>query len=355
MHESHVAVRTPGVLDESLLGVLQLHPRASWTRLAPILGVDASTLSRRWRQLRDAGLVWVSCLPSAAGDWFSFPPFGSTGLIEIATAPGEREAAAAVLCDDSRIWTIEATTGDRGLVLFGTFPTPRARDEFVDHDLARIPGITGAHVTPVRETLVSPGAWRTGTLPAPLHHAALELSRIDARPSVSRVPSRMDRFALRELARDGRRGAAEIARSIGASPAAISGAIPSGVFGSGIADFHVDFAAEQFGWDTIGTLLIQVPHTVLPELGATLWRYPAHVHTALSLFGEANIAVSIWTRAQWTIDIMEEMITTNFPQARVVNRWHTTRFYKRYGAILAPDGTRAGFVDIIPAPQEAGS
>lgn len=355
MHESEASARTPGVLAESLLGVLQLHPRASWARLAPILGAHASTLSRRWRQLHDAGLVWVTCLPSPTADWFSFPPFGSTALIEIAMAPGSRDAAATVLSEDPQIWTIEATTGDLGLVLFGTFPTPRARDEFVDHDLARVPGITSIRVTPVRDTVVSPGAWRTGTLSAPLHHAALELSRIDARPSASRAPSRLERLALRELARDGRRGAAEIARSIGVSPSAVNGAIPGGVFGSGIADFHVDFAAEQFGWNTMGTLLIQVPHTALPELGATLWRYPAHVHTALSLFGEANLAVSIWTREQWAIDIMEEMITTNFPDARVVNRWHTTRFYKRYGAIVSPDGTKTGFVDIIPAPQGENS
>lgn len=340
-------------LAKSLLGALQLHPRASWTRMAPIVGVDASTLSRRWTRLQGAGLMWVTVLPSASADWHLNPPHGSAALLRLRCAPGMRDAVAAQLIDDHRLWTVEGATGGQDLVAVGVFSSVRERDALVDRDLGAVPGVTDARVIPLRETIVSPAAWRTGTLPPSVHHAAAELSRIDARRTAARPPSRMELLVLHRLARDGRLGSAQIARSIHRSPTAVNGAIPVSVLGSGSADLHVDFAAEIFGWNARGTLLIQVPSTLIPDLSAALWRYPAHVHEAHALFGEANLAVNIWAREQWAIDIMEEMITTSFPEARVVDRWHTTRSYKRNGAVLDEDGCRTGFVDTFAAPAEA--
>lgn len=340
-------------LTEALIGALQLHPRASWSHLAPILDVDASTLSRRWRRLHDSGLAWVTCLPSRTKDWFSFPPFGATVLIELEVAPGGRDAVAARVAHDARIATIEATTGQRGLVLHARFRTPREQDEYVESVLGSIPGIIAARQTPVREMIVSPAAWRTGKLPAPQHHAAVELSRIDAGRTVTRHPTVLELRVLRELGADGRRSAADIARRIGYSLSAVNSAIPRAVHGSGIAEFHVDFAAEHLGWTTMGTILLQAPRAQLAEIGAALWRYPGHVRTALALFGQANLAVSIWSREHWAIEVMEEMITTSFPQVRVADRWSTTRFYKRDGALLRSDGSREGFVDVITIEEDS--
>ncbi len=60
-------------LTVALLAALQIHPRGSWTEIAPVLGVDASTLSRRWQHLQDEGLAWVTCQPSSVHDWYFIP------------------------------------------------------------------------------------------------------------------------------------------------------------------------------------------------------------------------------------------------------------------------------------------
>jgi len=299
--------------------------------------------------------MWVTCLPSASADWHLNPPRGGVALLRLRTAPGARDAVAAALVADHRLWTIESATGGHDLVAVGVFSSARERDALVDRDLASVAGVTDARVTPMQEIIVSPAAWRTGTLSPPVHHAVSELSRVDARRTAARPPTPLELLVLHELSRDGRAGSAQIARRIRRSPSAVNGAIPVSVLGSGSADLHVDFAAEPFGWSTRGTLLIQVPHTLIPDLSAALWRYPAHVHEAHALFGEANLAVNIWAREQWAIDIMEEMITTSFPEARVVDRWHTTRSYKRNGAVLDADGCRTGWVDTIPAPRDAAA
>ena len=47
-------------VDFALVNALQLSPRAGWAQLEAVLGVDASTLSRRWARLIESGLVWIA-------------------------------------------------------------------------------------------------------------------------------------------------------------------------------------------------------------------------------------------------------------------------------------------------------
>lgn len=53
-------------LDQALVHALQIAPRAGWSVIAPVLGVDAATLRRRWQRLQDAGAAWVTCHPGPA-------------------------------------------------------------------------------------------------------------------------------------------------------------------------------------------------------------------------------------------------------------------------------------------------
>ena len=59
MHEFSMVDET----DLSLVHALQINPRVTWTRLARILEVDASTLTRRWTRLTREGLAWFTCYP----------------------------------------------------------------------------------------------------------------------------------------------------------------------------------------------------------------------------------------------------------------------------------------------------
>ncbi|KAF2777014.1 hypothetical protein STPH1_1673 [Streptomyces sp. OM5714] len=50
----------------ALVDALQLQPRASWTDLGRVLGVNASTVARRWERLSSSGLAWMAAYPHPA-------------------------------------------------------------------------------------------------------------------------------------------------------------------------------------------------------------------------------------------------------------------------------------------------
>src|SRR5699024_4257547 len=49
-----------------LINALQIAPRASWSRLADVLGNKPSTLSQRWNELQTRGLAWITAMVSGA-------------------------------------------------------------------------------------------------------------------------------------------------------------------------------------------------------------------------------------------------------------------------------------------------
>src|SRR5262245_46867784 len=80
-------------LDRSLVGALQLDPRASWTQLGKQLEVDPATASRRWQRLHDAGVAWVTCYPL-------FTQNSVGALVEIDCEAGAALGVASELAND---------------------------------------------------------------------------------------------------------------------------------------------------------------------------------------------------------------------------------------------------------------
>ncbi|MGW0999031.1 AsnC family protein [Streptomyces sp. NPDC002523] len=87
---------TVSELDLALVNALQLRPRASWTELAPPLGVTAGTLARRWERLTGEGLAWVSAVPGRE-------------FVRPRCRPGSRARIAERLCAFEEAATIELT------------------------------------------------------------------------------------------------------------------------------------------------------------------------------------------------------------------------------------------------------
>ena len=333
-----------------LLASLQLHPRASWAELGPILGADPSTLSRRWRGLNDEGVAWVTCQPSSRTDWHYFAPHGSTAFVEVVCSAGRRDEVVDEIVHHPEIWTVECTSGARDLLLSVTLPNSRALDHFTNRVLGGIPAVEAVRTNPVRRFLSTPSDWRIDGLTARQRQAVSALADAAARPVADRPPSTLERLVMNGLAANGRATSQEIADEIGFSLSGVNSAIRR-IMGSGWASLRVDFAQETLGWDVMASLWIEAPQANVPEIGALLRRFRGDVRQAVSLVGSANLYVHVWTKDFATLDSIEELITASFPGVRLADRWITTRFAKRAGVLLGDGGRRIGFIPPTSTPE----
>lgn len=344
-----------------LMAALQLQPRASWSMLAPILGVSATTLARRWQALTEQGRAWITCSPAfpsepstereRGSDWFFLPPYGSTAYIEVRCRPGERDSVLAGLIDDPRCWTIACTSGTRDLTVAVTLPSPQALDDFIQNQLGTLPGVLSLRANPLRGFLQAPSRWRIGGLTVEQREALMRLPIRRPPGMLDHTPSRrlaLDQAVMRELAVDGRASASSIAKNIGYSVSSVNDSIAH-VLQSGLAEWRLDLAQGDFGWDVMATLSLCCPQSRVHPIGTQLRRFSLEVREAVSTVGGENMQVHVWARQMDTLDAVEEMLGTQFPDVRVADRWVSTRFAKRAGVVLDDYGRRVRVTPMFPA------
>ncbi|MFE6960011.1 AsnC family transcriptional regulator, partial [Streptomyces sp. NPDC057696] len=98
-------------LDRGVVHALQIHPRALWTLIGEVLGVDPVTVARRWHRLEAAGLAGVTAYPRLTDARIVV-----TGLVEVDTEPGVAEDVARALAEDPAVPNIKLTAGGRDIV-----------------------------------------------------------------------------------------------------------------------------------------------------------------------------------------------------------------------------------------------
>ncbi|WP_449371986.1 Lrp/AsnC family transcriptional regulator [Arthrobacter psychrolactophilus] len=99
---------TLSALDLRIINALQIRPRAPWAQLAPILGANAATLNRRWRELRDAGLVWITSLDQ--NSW------AAAAVVEISCHSGANQQVAKKMAEAKEVIAVDLTAGGRDIV-----------------------------------------------------------------------------------------------------------------------------------------------------------------------------------------------------------------------------------------------
>ncbi|MGW4248338.1 Lrp/AsnC family transcriptional regulator, partial [Nocardia sp. NPDC004722] len=141
--------------DLALIHALQLRPRASWTELGQVLGVDAVTVARRWQRLRERGEAWVCVSPGPA----VFDQL-CAAYIDIDCTAGETDTVVAVLAAHPHMLTLERAGGSNRIlatVATGDF------DQMARYTLDVLPAL--AHIVAVRTRIVTHwftegGSWR---------------------------------------------------------------------------------------------------------------------------------------------------------------------------------------------------
>ncbi len=322
--------------DLLLVNALQISPRAPWSRLHDVVGLDPATLSQRWQRLSEQGLAWTTCYPDLQRWNIAF------AYVEIDCAPQTRESIMNELADDRYTLSIEFTTGRRDIFLTVAMADIDAIDRYVGDRIAIVPGVTSTRTHHVRRFFTEGADWRLRALSPSVQQ------RLAARESHPRDDGPLPRFTSLEqsiitaLGFDARRTASSIADELGVSVSAVT----RGIFrllSTRRAALRCDIAHNLSPWNVIAVLWVSAPHNQLEAIAKAMMRLP-QVRQCSSIAGEANLMVQSWMRSLGELDTIEQALALNFPGARVLDRWIVSRIPKRLGHVLDRDGLRQRFI-----------
>lgn len=331
------------VLDEddlALINVLQIAPRISWSDAAEVLGVHATTLAARWDRLRTTGAAWTTA--HLIGD----PKQMCLALVDVHCEMRLRADVTATLAAIPEVLTVEEAASNRDLMLTVIAPT-LAR--FTDHVLPQfkaIPGLLKYRTTLGTRLHTAGHAWRLNTLDKAKHNALNALARPEgstptaARPGAPLPPSHLDLVPF--LARDGRTGAAEIARNLGRSPATVQRQL-NRVLSSGLLSFRCEIAQNLSGYPVSCQWFANVPPGQHEAAAAEL-RSLRTVRLSASTTGSTNFVILMWLNSLADVMTAELALQQRIPQIELVESVVILSNAKRMGWMLNPDSTASGTV-----------
>ncbi|MGB4777398.1 Lrp/AsnC family transcriptional regulator, partial [Microbacterium sp.] len=140
--------------DLRLLHAMQIEPRAAWSDLAPVVGVDAATLGRRWARISEAGIAWVN----------AYATRGQDALIEVDCDLEHLETIAGALQQDSYVAVLDHTSGSRDLLALVRAPDLSSLSDYAVRRLAGLPGVRAVRTHLTNELLMDASSWRLRAL-----------------------------------------------------------------------------------------------------------------------------------------------------------------------------------------------
>jgi DNA-binding Lrp family transcriptional regulator len=317
-------------LDRRIINALQVDPRASWMRVAAVLGVDAVTIARRWQRLREEGIAWVTVSSS--------PAQLAVAMVEIECTAGAL-AVADELGRDPECATIYATSGGRDLLVTVAAPDQTRLAEYLLGRLGTMPTIRTVRSYPIYRTLAEGHHWH-------LHELSEEqLDRIGKADTVvgsrsSVLLSRNEQAIYDALVEDGRMGSADIAARTGLTPRRAREGVAR-LLGTRRVALRTDVSGVHCGWPISAWYFMRVPAASLDRIGPQLRRLP-QTRTMLMTAGPHNLMLNVWMRELVDVARLETAIEEKLAGVEFVDRAIALRTTKRLNHILDRQDRRVG-------------
>ncbi|WP_116040338.1 Lrp/AsnC family transcriptional regulator [Amycolatopsis palatopharyngis] len=219
MATPHLAVpkAQPDRLDLRIVAALQIDGRASWRKIAAVLGEPERTVARRGSRLIDERVVVVTGLAPRDRVAYSEP-----AIVSMQCSPGTIRVAAASLARRNDTTLTYVMTGPVDCVAEVWCPPDRLPSLLLD-ELPGTPGLVRILSYPILRYYRTVHEWQPGILERD-EVASLAADRplppTDIGGEAPRT-SREDRTILRALAEDGRQTHEELARLAGVSEATV--------------------------------------------------------------------------------------------------------------------------------------
>jgi DNA-binding Lrp family transcriptional regulator len=192
-------------LDRKIIGALQVDGRASWRRIASVLGESFSTVTRRGNALLESGLVRIAAMDNVP----------RSVVIQIRCPPARLQEIAETWRDDPDVIFVLVLSAPSSVVIEVRQRAERGPAQLLQ-ELAQVEGVVDAAVSPVLRYHRTLGQWRPGVI------TAAEADELDHRTPMAMAVAPDDRSDEEQtvaglLVEDGRLGAAEIGARIGVS------------------------------------------------------------------------------------------------------------------------------------------
>jgi DNA-binding Lrp family transcriptional regulator len=276
-------------MDRKITQCLVYDGRATFRRIADVLGISEQTVARRYRALCDSGAlrVQVRANEHALGlrRWF----------VRIQCRPNAAAPLAEALAVRDDVGWVNITSGGSEVVCVAFSSRDGVAGSVLDR-LPRTSQVLGFTAFAVLHTHIGDATkWTAFDEPlAREQFAALTVDKFappskTVRPTSSLVPE--DDRLLRELADDGRATIATLARVTGRSQAAVSARLDELLL-SGAVYVGVDIAPATFGFDVTAYLWLTVVPGKLHSVGKKLSLLPETTYTA-AVSGPANLMVTV--------------------------------------------------------------
>ncbi len=338
-------------LDRAVVHALQIHPRAPWTLVGEVLGVNPVTAARRWHRLTEAGLAWVTAYPRLSSRSVV------TAVVEVDTEPGVAEDVARTLAADPAFTNIKLTAGGRDVV---ASLITRSLDELAGLTTTlfqRTPGVRATR-TNVSTGLPTEGSrWRLRSLDA------AQSARIEAalpptcRPSLTAEAGwdDLDERLLELLSTDGRMSLRDLAASTDTSLTTVRRRVQS-LLASRLS-LRCDLARPLSGWPLSAVYFASVPGLHVEETSRALSRVH-EVRSCAITAGPHNLVIDVWLRTLHDVHAFEAHLSRQLPRLTIDDRSVVLRTVKHMGRLLDRDGRCIGVVPIrhpqVPAQGEVG-
>ncbi|MGW9114301.1 Lrp/AsnC family transcriptional regulator [Microbacterium sp. NPDC055683] len=324
-------------VDQRLIHAVQIAPRAPWTALAPIVGADPVTLSRRWARLRGEGLVYVT--------GYGLSESAMVALIEIECSPGETLAVAAELARDPEAFTIDLTAGGRDiLITLGTADSATLATWTLER-IRGVGGIRSMRTHLVSEVVTDARNWRLRALSKDEAARAEAADRPEATAPVRFTPAQR-RALSTALAADGRIGTTELAARLGVAPRRVRDAI-AGLRASGRLVIRVDVARTHTPWPIYAWYFLRVPAAMVARVGPQLGRMD-EVRLVVTTVGEYNVILAVWLRTLQDVGRLEAVMEERLPGVAIADRSVVLRTPKHLGHLLDDRGRATGETAPVP-------
>lgn len=274
-------------VDRQMLHALGVNGRASFRLIASVIGVSEQTAARRYRRLREAGLVRVLMLPAPN-------PADRGQLVRLEVQPQAVRAVAEALARRPDVsWLRLMNAGAE--ILFGVRArTPSDRDSLLLDQLPRTGRILRTTVYSVLHHFRTPGEADWAGFPDALDDQQRRQLQVDPPDWPLIRADAADQAIVDELAIDGRATYARLAQVSGMSESAAGRRLEL-LVGSGALYSDVDIAAELLGYPVAATLFLEVTPSSVPAVGTLL---ASHHQTAFvaAVGGSANMIAAIRCR-----------------------------------------------------------
>ncbi|MFJ1747098.1 Lrp/AsnC family transcriptional regulator [Streptomyces sp. NPDC088116] len=349
-----LAQASPAALDELDRGVvhaLQIHPRAPWTLVGEVLGVNPVTAARRWQRLEEAGLAWVTAYPQ-----LSDPRIVVSGIVEVDTEPGIGEDVAEALAADPSVANVKLTAGGRDLVA--------AVQAGGLEELARLttllfrgtPGVRATRTHVATGVPTEGSRWRLRSLDA-AQCARLEEARPhEAAPADATVAEQarnspggaiggdaLDTRLLELLCTDGRMSVPDLAAATGGGLTTVRRRLGS-LLASRVR-LRCDLARPLSGWPLSAVYFASVPAQHLQETVGVLSGVQ-EVRSCSITAGPHNLVIDVWLRTLADVHAFETHLSRRLPRLAIDDRSVVLRTVKHMGRLLDRGGRCVGVVPL---------